>query len=243
MRRGAVGRRVFATGAQELQRGAGVLGNEVDQPATSAGTTSSRGPRSNGARHREAAGLERLAVDLGEQLALGEVERADGDRGPGRFGRRRPSPARSCTPRAPAPRRSLRARSGEIGPWICPLIGRVVCEPRANSSHEGRGTANGSSASTAPLGRVRGCRWPARARRRDARRPRRIGLRRRGERRSGPSTICPMRCTRCSGRSSSSASSSSGRSSRSSPLLARRPRLAVAAARRHPRQARGSNGS
>ncbi len=50
------------------------------RPSRKAGATNSRGPRSNARRTRRPRALERLAVDLGEQSALGEVERRHRDR-------------------------------------------------------------------------------------------------------------------------------------------------------------------
>ena len=54
-------------------------GTNSTSPAGSAGATNSRGPRSTARRTVVPGGLERLAVDLAEQRALGEVERADRD--------------------------------------------------------------------------------------------------------------------------------------------------------------------
>ncbi len=73
-------RRPAGAEAQELQRRARVLGNELDQARRQRRLHQLARPETVLEPHVEPAGLERLTVDLGEQLALREVEGRDGDR-------------------------------------------------------------------------------------------------------------------------------------------------------------------
>ena len=63
----------------ELQCGAGVLGQELDQAVGEGGRDELAGTQIERAADAQAVRFERLAVHLGEQPALGEVERSHGD--------------------------------------------------------------------------------------------------------------------------------------------------------------------
>ena len=81
------GQLLLDVGRRRLRRGsvmngeqrAGVLGDEVDLAALDGAEVHLAGADAELVADVEAGRLERLAVDLGEQLALGEVGRADGD--------------------------------------------------------------------------------------------------------------------------------------------------------------------
>ena len=65
--------------AHELQRSTGVLGKELDQSLGECRRDELARPEMQRALHAEASSLEGLAVDLGEQRTLVEVERTDRD--------------------------------------------------------------------------------------------------------------------------------------------------------------------
>ena len=100
----------YSPRAQELDCSAGVLGHEVDQPPDQRRDDQLARPQVEDPLDLVALRFEGLAVDLGQQFALGEVERGDGDRVGIVRGRAAPFPARSCTPRSPTTRRRLRVR-------------------------------------------------------------------------------------------------------------------------------------
>ena len=131
-------------------------------PPTSAGTTNSRGPRSKERSTGIAAGLEGLAVDLGQQLALGEVERGDDD-GVGHVGTAASVPdpelhaaSTSTAAMTAGPTRTW-AQCSRLLPW-------GVARASRGSPTGGRGATGGQSARSAQIGRVRGGRRPRRAR-------------------------------------------------------------------------------
>ena len=67
------------TGAEEGHRSPAVLRHELDQSGMQGGTDELSGAEPERPFDAEPTLLERLAVQLGEQHALGEVERADRD--------------------------------------------------------------------------------------------------------------------------------------------------------------------
>ncbi len=94
--------------ARELERTPGVLRHHLDQTAGERRQHELPGAETERTPHLVAVALQGLAVDLGHQFALGEVERSDGDRVVAK-GRRRLLP-RPNRPRHPAPNRTRRRR-------------------------------------------------------------------------------------------------------------------------------------
>ena len=75
-----VGRRRLGLRVEVLQQVAGVLGDQVDRMVPDRGDVGLAAADAELAADREAVGLQRLRVDLGDDLRLREVGRADDDR-------------------------------------------------------------------------------------------------------------------------------------------------------------------
>ena len=118
-----------------LQQVAGVLGNQVDRMVLDRGDVGFAAADAELPADGEAVGLQRLRLDLGDDLGLGEVGGADDDRLEVAGGRSRRRAGWSCR----TLRLSARARppgppdfdsAGFVGPGSCERPFGVTCLPR-----------------------------------------------------------------------------------------------------------------
>ena len=125
VRRDRVGAGRLGSDTEEPHRGTGVLGHQLHQPASEGGGDELAWTEIECSLDLVPATLECLAVDLGQQLALREVEGADGDAVV--IERTRRGRIRRTVARAARPDRHNSERKGDgdrmtiAHPWAAPL--------------------------------------------------------------------------------------------------------------------------